>query len=272
MNLFLLLWLLAAPKREVAITIDDLPIGQRGPRDCDFGRASSITDRILKPVREEHVPVTAFVVGTNCATLAVEQRRELLKKWQDAGAELGNHTWSHPDYDSLSIADFQENILKGDASLRETMGMERVRWFRSPMLHTGKDAARESALAEFLAQHNWREATVTVSASDWMFASVLANTGDPQIADRVRKEYIPFLDKCISALEDRPYPLVLLMHANELNAQQMPEVIATFKRHGFRFVSLEQALSDPAYKTIGKFQDPEEPKWLQQEFNKPKPR
>src|SRR5450631_606958 len=108
MNLaLLLLALLAAPVREVAITIDDLPVGQAGPHGCEWDAAASMTDRILKPIREQHIPVTVFVIGNNCANLTFDQRRTLLRKWQDAGAQIGNHSWSHPDLNTMPIAEFE---------------------------------------------------------------------------------------------------------------------------------------------------------------------
>jgi peptidoglycan/xylan/chitin deacetylase (PgdA/CDA1 family) len=264
----LLLVLLAPPVREVAITIDDLPVGQAGSHGCDWDAASSMTERLLKPIRDQHIPMTAFVIGNNCANLTVDQRRTLLRKWQEAGAEIGNHSWSHPDLDKIPIAEYEDNILRGDAFLRETLHIEHVRWFRSPMLHTGSDAATADRLEQFLAAHQWRQALVTLSASDWMFASVLSNTRDAAIAARVRESYIPYLESVTEAGEKQSIPKILLMHANELNAEKMPEVLAVFKRRGYRFVSLEAAMETPLPK---KFSDPEEPAWLQQEYKKLKP-
>ncbi len=42
-------------------------------------------------------------------------------------------------------------------------------------------------------------------------------------------------------------PQVWLMHANELNAATFAELVAATRRRGYRFVSLEEALRDPAY-------------------------
>lgn len=47
--------------RNVAVTIDDLPVAQPGAGACGFERLESITKELLEPVRREHVPVAAFV-------------------------------------------------------------------------------------------------------------------------------------------------------------------------------------------------------------------
>ena len=41
---------------------------------------------------------------------------------------------------------------------------------------------------------------------------------------------------------------VLLLHANQLNADSMPELLAMMRRRGYQFVTLETALQDPAYR------------------------
>jgi len=40
---------------------------------------------------------------------------------------------------------------------------------------------------------------------------------------------------------------VWLMHANALNAATFEDLVAATQRRGYRFISLEQALQDPAY-------------------------
>ena len=46
-----------------------------------------------------------------------------------------------------------------------------------------------------------------------------------------------------------PVKHTLLLHANKLNADYMDELVALFVEHGYRFVSLSQALEDTAYET-----------------------
>jgi hypothetical protein len=45
----------------------------------------------------------------------------------------------------------------------------------------------------------------------------------------------------------REFPQILLIHANELNAETMPDLLARFRRRGYTFVALQDALKDPVY-------------------------
>ena len=285
--------------REVAITVDDLPAAQAGAHGCEWASLESLTRRLLTPIRKGRVPVTAFVIAGHCTELPVERRRAVFTMWRDAGAELGNHSYSHPDLNSTSIADYEADILRAAAALRETIGVERLRWFRSPMLHTGPDPATKARLAAFLSEHGWRQAPVTFDNSDWMFAYVYRDArehGDLELAKRVRETYLPYLESVIAFFETRSvevvgreFPQVLLLHANELNAEMLPDILAMLRRRAYRFVSLESALSDPAYalpdeyagrggfswihrwsitKKMPNKGEPDEPAWLRERYER----
>ncbi len=85
-----------AAERRVAITIDDLPVAQSGRNACEFSRLQDLTRRLLGPFRTGRIPLTGFVVAGNCPALSTEQKRSVLGLLTGAGAELGNHTYSHP--------------------------------------------------------------------------------------------------------------------------------------------------------------------------------
>jgi peptidoglycan-N-acetylglucosamine deacetylase len=87
--------LAAEEGRQVAITIDDLPRGgDRGPDDLSGIRA--MTRDLMRPFREQHIPVIGFV-NAGRSQLDSEGMQEILKLWLDAGAELGNYAKGEPD-------------------------------------------------------------------------------------------------------------------------------------------------------------------------------
>jgi len=68
-------------------------------------------------------------------------------------------------------------------------------------------------------------------------------------------------------LYGRDVPYVLLMHIGEFTAHMMPRLIALYQKHGFRFVSLEEAMRDPAYKAEVDPALPPEPQGLEGQLN-----
>jgi len=296
----LLLLSLASPaERRVAITIDDLPVAHSGRNACEFSRLQDLTKRLLEPFRTGRVPLTGFVVAGNCAALSTEQKRSVLRLWTGAGAELGNHTYSHPGINTTPVEEYERDILRADAALKQLLGTDRIRYFRWPMLHTGADRATKQRLERFLAEHGYQQAPVTFDNSDWMFAFVYADArgrADAKLAGRVRDAYVPYMESIVEFFEKRAVEVagrdiaqILLIHANRLNAEMAPKLLAMLKRRGYRFVSLEEALQDHAYRLPNEYAgkggfswihrwsmtkgmpnqgEPDEPAWLRQEYEK----
>jgi peptidoglycan/xylan/chitin deacetylase (PgdA/CDA1 family) len=242
----------AGASREVAITIDDLPRGGDGG-GSSFVEIRGMTERLLTPFREEKIPVTGFV-HPGRTQLSPADLRRILDLWLDAGAELGNHTWSHADLNRVPVADYEHDILKADAVLRpivEAHG-KKLEFFRYPMLHAGASAETKRTIEQFLAAHHYRNAPVTFDNSDYMFAAAYMH---PELRARVILEYVPYLESIVAFFEarsidvaGREFPQIMLLHASELNSRTMPEILTTFRRRGYRFISLDDALRDDAYR------------------------
>jgi peptidoglycan-N-acetylglucosamine deacetylase len=236
---------------QVAITIDDLPRGGDGG-GTSYDAIRSMTVKLLKPFHDEKVPVTGFVNSGRTSVSSAEMRK-LLDLWLDAGADLGNHTSTHPSLNTTPVEEYEANILKGEAVLREAVQArgKKLEFFRYPFLQVGATAESKRAVAEFLASHGYRNAPVTFDDSDYMFARAYT---DPAQRERVKREYLPYLESVIAFFEQRgaevaghDFPQILLIHASQLNADSMPQMLAMFRRRGYAFVSLDTALRDPAY-------------------------
>jgi hypothetical protein len=77
----------------------------------------------------------------------------------------------------------------------------------------------------------------------------------PEYRDRVRAEYVPYMESVVAFFEarsvevvGREFPQILLIHDNELNADLMPQLLEMFRRRGYAFVTLDEALADDAYR------------------------
>jgi peptidoglycan-N-acetylglucosamine deacetylase len=241
-----------AAGREVAITIDDLPRGgDRGERDLATVRA--MTEQLLRPFREERIPVTGFVNEGRPVDFGPEGLREVLEVWLDAGADLGNHSYSHRNINNVPLDEFTADITRGEPMVRAALAARgrTLTYFRHPFLFTGPTGEIKAGLQTFLDRHGYRVAPVTIDDADYMFAALYTR---PEYRARARQEYVPYMESVVAFFEDRAvevvgreFPQILLLHANQLNADLMPELLAMFRRRGYTFVSLDQALADEAY-------------------------
>lgn len=239
--------------RQVAITIDDLPRGgDGGPRDLAAIRA--MTQQLLKPFREQKIPLIGFVNAGRADQLGERGLREILDLWLDSGANLGNHSYSHLDINQVSLNQYTADIVKGEPVLRAALEARgrKLEFYRHPFLFTGPTPEIKKALQQFLDQRQYRVAPVTFDTSDWEFAALYTR---PEYKDRAKRDYVPYIESVVSFFEQRSVevvgreiPQILLIHASRLNADTMPDLLAMFRRRGYTFVSLDQALSDDAYR------------------------
>ena len=243
----------AGQGRQVAITIDDLPRGgDGGPYDLTSVRA--MTKKLLQPFREHKIPVIGFVNAGRRQPSDPQALREILDLWLDAGAELGNHSYSHPDINTVSLAEYTADIVKGEPPIRAALAArgKKLEFYRHPFLHMGATVEAKQGLQDFLDQHGYRVAPVTLDDADYEFAVLY---GKPEFRERVRREYVPYMQSIVEFFEQRSvevagheFPQILLIHASQMNADLMPQLLDMFRKRGYTFVTLARALEDPVYR------------------------
>jgi peptidoglycan-N-acetylglucosamine deacetylase len=284
---------LPAADRQVAITIDDLPRGgDRGPQTLAAIRA--MTAQLLKPFRRQKIPVIGFVNEGRVA-LGAQGLRQILDLWLDAGAELGNHSYSHLNINNIPLAEYTADILRGEPVLRAALAARgrKLTFYRHPFLFTGPTPGIKRGMQQFLDEHGYRVAPVTLDDGDYEFAALYIR---PEFRDRVIRGYIPYMESIVAFFEQRSVevvgreiPQILLIHASQMNADLMPGLLAMFRRRGYVFVSLDQALADPAYQLPDEYAgtggiswihrwsmtkgmpgkvEPDPPKWVEENWRK----
>jgi peptidoglycan/xylan/chitin deacetylase (PgdA/CDA1 family) len=290
------------PRRTMAVTIDDLPYVNHAGNEY-LKRAGVATAKILSTLKKHKAPAIGFV---NEHALEVAGQRDgriaLLRQWVDSGMMLGNHTYSHPDFNRLTVEQFEEEIAKGEVVTRQLMRSRQPYqlYFRHPMTHTGDTPEKKEAIEKFLAARGYKITPHTIENSDYIFtvpyvAAVLKK--DDALAQRLREEYIAytiaateFAEKISPEVFGREIPQTLLIHVNDITADCLDELLKRFEARGYTFVTLDAVMADPAYQTkdtyISKFGpswlfrwmkskgmdvdfagDPDPPKWVMDSYN-----
>ena len=254
------------PTRTVALTFDDLP-------SADSRASSAVASTnlaILQALDRHHAVATGFVIGE--LVEALPNGRELLQSWVDRGHDLGNHTFSHGEVNAQSVQAFADEVTRAEAVFKPLLPSPRTLplYMRFPFNHTGDTVEKHDAIAKWLHGRGYELAVCTIDNSDYVFADAyrrsLASGGAE--AAILRTEYLAHTARIIDyyvgmhrTVFGRETPHVMLLHVNQLNADVLDRLLELFEERRFRFVSLQDAQADPAYKTADTWRTRAGPMW-----------
>jgi peptidoglycan/xylan/chitin deacetylase (PgdA/CDA1 family) len=211
-------------------------------------------DAILNTLNSHSIKAALFVIGRN---IEAPEGKKFLSAWDKAGHMIGNHTYSHRNYNASAtvVAEYLQDILRAEALLKDFPRFRK--YFRFPMLKEGDTAAKRDAMRSFLAQHGYRTGHVTIDNSDWLIDSRLtARLGKDAAADVkpyrdyymehmwARAEYYDALAKRVLG---RPVKHTVLVHFNLLNGLFLGDLIEMFKSKGWQPIDAEEAFADPVF-------------------------
>lgn len=253
-----------AQNRQIAVTIDDLPVVSTRK---DLKNRQEITRKLLKHITDAKIPAIGFV---NENKLYKNDKRDeaqvdLLRMWLKANLELGNHTFSHLSLHDNPLEKYEADILKGEIITKELLQVQnsKMRYFRHPYLWTGLSLEIKNDLAKFLNEHNYTIAPVTIDNADYIFSRAYDNAfdkGDKKLMKQIGAAYTPYLEAKMDYWErqsvklfNREIKQILLLHANFINSDYFDDIAKMLKKRGYKFISLENALQDEAYKLPDNF-------------------
>jgi len=261
------------PDRQVAVTVDDLPAGAANTMSA--AAITEMTSKLLTTLRDQSVPVVGFVNEKKLYKLGeVDERIRALRLWLDFGFELGNHTYSHSSLNQVGLKAWEDDVIQGENVIRLLLAEYhmKLRYFRHPFLDTGRDLRTRRDAEAFLADRGYRIAPVTLDAWDWMYAPVYDDAkkhGDTALQQELVRSYLSHSDAVLDYAEQLSKQImgyesrqILLLHANQLEADHIGELLDVVRKRGYRFVSLGEALADPAYSLPDTYVGEEGTGWL----------
>ncbi len=246
------------PRREVAFTIDDLPTAENV---ADVAAMQMTTGKLLSSLVKHRIPAIGFVNERKLYVKGeTDARINVLRMWLDAGMTLGNHTFSHADFNKVPLQQYMDEVIHGEVvtrSLMQERGFNKL-YFRYPYNHTGNTKEAKESLQAFLKSRSYEIAPFTVEHEDYIFAAAYMKAKqkkDEALIQRIRVAYLDYLDTKFDYYERRSRQLlgyevkqIFLIHVNEINAECMDEMVERLRKRGYSFITLEQALQDKAYK------------------------
>jgi len=223
-------------EKKICITIDDLPTVTYRTPNLD----QEIIFKFIKTFQEYQIPAIGYVNEKKLyrKNKLDSNKVKVLNTWLKNGYDLGNHTYSHMDYNKVPDSTFYDDILRGEKII---------------------NAVAFNRLEFFLKNNGYISAPVTIDNDDYLFAKSYHNAfldGDTDLMNYIGKEYINYMEQKLLYFEsqtvkvfNKNIPQTLLIHASLLNADYLGELAMMMKRHNYVFISQEEVLESPEYAT-----------------------
>jgi peptidoglycan/xylan/chitin deacetylase (PgdA/CDA1 family) len=246
--------------RSVAITYDDLPFVYDGSEEATSARARAkkASRRIQQAHERFKAPATGFVNEFQLRELG-EEGIAILRSWNSGIFDLANHSFSHADSNKLTLAEIEQEVLLGERVTRplaEGAGRA-LQFYRFPYNHVGDTQDKRIEIESMLMRHGYRLAASTIDTSDYVFNrayeralaeknKVMLRKIETAYLDHTREQAVFYSDLSEQVHGYRP-PEIIVLHLNSINAATAGAMLKIFKQLNFRFVTLAEAQSDPAY-------------------------
>ncbi|TRX57607.1 polysaccharide deacetylase family protein [Fulvivirga sp. M361] len=189
--------------------------------------------------------------------LVNEKGKYLLNSWNERGHKIGNHTYTHPNFnrEDVSVSDFKRELLKTDSLIRNYSNY--VKLFRFPYLKEGSSTPKVDSIRQILKHYHYSNGHVTIDASDWYIDSRLRKrlkeNPDANI-DEFKSYYLQHLYDRAIYYEDLSFSLTgrhidhtLLLHHNLSAALFLDDLIKMFRSKGWKIMSAHEAFDDPIF-------------------------
>jgi peptidoglycan/xylan/chitin deacetylase (PgdA/CDA1 family) len=245
---------LAEPDRKIALTFDDLPV--LGP--VGYWRPREISNMILRTLKQRDISAAGFVVEEriqdDLATFVV------LEDWADAGHIVGNHTFAHVDLHQLKAREFLEHVSDGQKYLKLLARSRRgfkFRYLRFPYLHQGDNEKKKKRVAKALYRASYEIAPATIKTGDRRFNRIFLDVeNDDPVRERLKAIYLAHVGEAVDygeaqsqAVFGRNIPHILWLHCAIATASFLEDTIRMLQERGYSFISMAEALEDPAFST-----------------------
>ncbi len=243
---------------EVAITLDDLPYAV--PSRVSPQEGLVIVEAVNRTLARYGVTATGFAIGEKVAPDSLPALRAFVR----AGHGLGNHSWSHPDYNQLTPEAFRLETVRADRALADWL--TEGKYYRFPFLHQGETPEKREAAAAILAQLGYRNVPVSIDNDEYRFnddyMKALAK-GDREAAQEIAGRYLRHMQERTGYFQalaqgrlSRDVRHILLLHMNRINADHLGDLLGWYKAQGWSFITVQEALTDPVYSADDRYVGP----------------
>ena len=178
----------------------------------DDGPSATLTPKLLDILAAHRIKATFFVIGENVA-----EHPEIVARAAREGHEIGNHSWSHPNFGKMSDDGVRSQLQRTDDAIKSATG-SRPTLLRPPY---GSITAREKRWIHD--QFGYQIILWDVDPYDWK------RPGPSVVRNRILKE-------------TRPGSIVLSHDIHPGTIEAMPLTFDALEAKGFKFVTISELI------------------------------
>ncbi len=203
---------IGAAKKKLALTFDD-------------GPDPTWTPKILDILKQKNVPATFFVIG-----LDANQWPQLLRREYAEGHEIGNHTYTHPDWESPNLT---QTEIRWQLNLTERL-IESVVGAKSLLFRPPYGIDHQPEFAEEVAR---------LPLAQDMGYIIIGQKVDPHDWSQITPGVpLPATKIVENVLREAPEGNIILLHDGGGDRSQtvaaLPQIIDALRAEGYQFVSV----------------------------------
>jgi cellulose synthase/poly-beta-1,6-N-acetylglucosamine synthase-like glycosyltransferase/peptidoglycan/xylan/chitin deacetylase (PgdA/CDA1 family)/spore germination protein YaaH len=193
----------------------------------DDGPDRRWTPKILDILKEKHAPGVFFVVGDQA-----NRAPDLLKREYIEGHEIGNHTFTHPDFDDISRTQIKWELNLTQRLIESTLGVKSI-LFRPPYgIDHQPEYAEEVAQLPYPQELGYLIVGQRVDPDDWRKTEDKSQRPAEEIADDVVRQ--------------ASHGNIVLLHDGGGDRAQtvsaIPLIIDKLRAQGYQFVSVSDLI------------------------------
>ena len=179
----------------------------------DDGPSEKLTPKLLDLLAAHHIKATFFVIGENVA-----EHPEILQRAIREGHEVGNHSWSHPNFAKMSDESVRRQLKMTDDGITKACGV-RPTLMRPPY---GSLTQRQKRWIH--EEFGYRTILWDVDPLDWK------RPGAKVVKNRI-------------VAQTRAGSIVLSHDIHPGTIEAMPETLNELEAKGFKFVTVSELIA-----------------------------
>lgn len=193
----------------IALTFDDGPV-------------PGATEKIIDLLAQAQIAATFFLTGE-----AIERNPELAKQLIAAGHQIGNHSYSHQRMVLMSYPTVEHEVAKTNELIR-SLGYSKSILFRPPY---GKKLLM---LPLYLQRHNITSITWDIEPESFSDISASSEKITQHVVEQAKPGSIILLH--------------VMFPSRKASMESVPGIVRELKKQGYRFVTVDELLSNAGKK------------------------